>query len=189
MSIGANYHADWTYYGESTDTKEEQEERCIEWPAIETECPARTICKRNVLLYKPTTDQVETTVTAICDGNKYEIEGKTSVDGVIKMEYQDTMEPMDCKYYTTDYNLFKPGTLQFCDTCNNAERCEICRDGYILLDGVCVTQNTCEYVCGGDTKGAGFLKDGSVPWSGAFCEINNPSKFTSEACQKQLGKI
>ena len=180
---------DWTYYQQTEKSRTETNEACISFPSVDSACPPRTICERVVTTYKPPLQNIVFTVNAVCEGNTYTTKGLASVDGIVRIEYIDQSLPLDCPYYTTNYNLFENGTLQFCDTCNNDKTCEICRDGYILLDGVCITESTCENICGGTVRGGKYLEilGGLGPWSGGFCVINNENEYLSNSCRQQLG--
>jgi len=188
--ISAGYNMQWTYYSEFKESKEETDKICTT-TNVQIICPARTICERQIINYKPIEDAALITVTSTCDGIKYISDSKVSVNGFVYTQVIDIDTPMDCEFYTNIYGYYgdtENPKLPFCDTCNDGYKCEICRDEYVLLDDICVTGHVCQDLCGGSIKGDGA--DGvlnEIPWSGGWCYIDDDiTKYESDECQEAL---
>jgi len=189
----AGYNMQWTYSSSYEESKSIIDSECTE-TNIKITCPARTICERQIINYKPIQDTASIQVTSICDGIKYVSQSQVSVNGFVYTQVIDINTPMDCEYYTNAYGYYgdtENPKLPFCDTCNDGYKCEICRDGYVLLDDICVTGHVCQDLCGGSIKGDGA--DGvlnEIPWSGGWCYIDDEesdiTKYESDECQEAL---
>jgi len=186
--IKAEYDTKMTYTASNTFETEEVNEVCVTTGGDIT-CPPRSYCEREVTSYEPATESISMTINATCDGIKYVVESVISVEGWVYTKVVDRSTPFDCEYYTDVYGDLNNGHLPFCDTCNDDQKCEICRDGYLLLDGVCISAYVCDYVCGGEIKGEGSegIHD-KVPWSGGWCAIIDQTKYQSIECRDELGQ-
>jgi len=195
VTAATSFNMQWTENKEFTTTTSQSENVCIEKPSENYKCPARTTCKRSFVSITSPNGEYPIELTIECEGGKkYTTNGVISTTGYRAIRAIDSQLPLDCIHYTDDYYSRGNGKLFACDTChtnaNTTNICDVCRDGYIELNGQCVTAATCDVDCGGEVKGSGINPNGpgpnQIPWSGAYCDIIDENKFNTKECQADL---
>lgn len=172
-------------YKEYEETISHSQEICTNIPKQEVSCPGRSQCKRDYIVFTAPNTIIPVSVTVQCGTLTDIIKGEFTATGAASIYVVDTFTPLDCVYYTNNYDDRHKGKLPFCDTCSSSNKCDICRDGMVLTHGECYEDRICTEECKGSIQSPSQTVPHSTSpdFAGRYC-VNED--ITLQSCKTAL---